>query len=169
MSDLPTANLVRSLLVPQAVELGAKADSSGPGTMTGHFAVFDEWTEINSWFEGDFLERIAPGAFARTIAERGDQIKVLYDHGRDPSLGNKPLGTISSLKEDKRGAAYEVDLLDTGYVRDLVPALKAGLLGASFRFSITGEEINAKPGKSAHNPMGLPERSITDVDLFEFG
>ena len=37
-------------------------------TMSGHFAVFDQWTEINSVFEGRFMERIARGASARPFA-----------------------------------------------------------------------------------------------------
>lgn len=160
----PMDNLVRC--VP--FELRSSAGDS-PGTLAGHFAVFDEWTEIHSWFEGDFLERIAPGAFADVFA-RGDSIKVLYDHGYDPQIGNKPLGSVKSVAEDKRGAAYEVELFDAGYVRDLLPALRAGELGASFRFRVQEHSWNEEPGASAHNPKGLPERSITRIDpVYEFG
>jgi phage head maturation protease len=75
-------------------------------TMHGHFAVFNRWTEINSWFEGNFLERIAPGAFKKTFREKTP--KVLFQHGQDPQIGDKPLGPIESLAEDETGAAYEV-------------------------------------------------------------
>jgi phage head maturation protease len=36
-------------------------------TMVGHFARFNQWTEIDSAFEGRFMQRIAPGAFVRTF------------------------------------------------------------------------------------------------------
>jgi phage head maturation protease len=39
--------------------------SSGRPVLYGYFAKWDEWAENNSSFEGHFMERIAPGAFAR--------------------------------------------------------------------------------------------------------
>lgn len=161
----PTDNVVRCA----PMELRAAGDGAG-ATLVGHFAVFDEWTEIHSYWEGDFMERIAPGAFA-DVFKRGDAVKVLYDHGYDPQIGNKPLGSVKSLAEDARGAAYEVELFTTtSYVADLLPALRAGEMGASFRFRVAGESWDEKPNVSAHNPKGLPERSITRIDpLYEFG
>jgi HK97 family phage prohead protease len=158
-------NLYRAL---PGVEM--RADDEGSATIVGHFATFNRWTEIHSWVEGDFLERIAPGAFAKSMAEQGERIKVLFDHGHDPQLGNKPLGRIAELREDDMGAAYAVELIDTDYNRDfIIPAVQAGLLGASFRFSVLDETWNDKPERSAHNPAGLKERTIHQVRLFEFG
>ena len=68
--EAPTDNLVRALFGPESAELRAQTDGVDGGTLFGHFAVFDKWTEINSAWEGQFMERIAPGAFADTIAER---------------------------------------------------------------------------------------------------
>ncbi len=148
----------------------ATRDEDDGRTLHGHFAVFDQWTEIHSYLEGEFLERIAPGAFAKTIRENRDQVKVLYDHGYDPTLGNKPLGPIRTLAEDDDGAAYEVPLIDTDYNRDFImPAVDAGLLGASFRFRVIRDEWNDEPDLEDHNPKGLPERTIKEVRLYEFG
>ena len=47
----------------------SKAGPDYIGTLTGHFAVFSQWTEFNSPFEGRFLEQIAPGAFTKTFNE----------------------------------------------------------------------------------------------------
>jgi HK97 family phage prohead protease len=166
----PVNDLVRALFGPESAELRAAVDEGDGRTLFGHFAVFNKWTEINSMWEGNFMERIAPGAFADTIAERGDRIKVLYDHGQDPSIGNKPLGTIESLSEDAKGAAYEVRLIDTPYNRDfIIPAARANLLGASFRFRVTAEEWDNAPSASKANPAKLPERTITGAEVFEFG
>jgi HK97 family phage prohead protease len=168
----PTDNLVRSVLVDDAVQLRDNGAAPAGRTLTGHFALFNEWAEIHSRLEGHFLERIAPGAFARAFAEQRDRVKVLYDHGRDPQLGNKPLGRILDLTEDERGAAFEIDLIRTSYNDDfIIPAAEAGVLGASFRFSIPdgGDSWNMKPRPSNRNPEGLPERTIHDLDLFEFG
>lgn len=164
----PADNLVRLFAAPEAVELRAAAEGDG-STMVGHFAVFNRWTEIDSYFEGRFLERIAPGAFADTFTDKRDSIRVLYDHGADPQIGNKPLGTPKVLREDKTGAYYEVDLFDSSYVNDLKPAIRAGALGASFRFRVTGEEWTSPTEASSDNPQKLDERTITKVDLYEFG
>lgn len=162
---LPRDNIIRAVM--PGAELRTAED--GTRTLAGHFSVFNEWTEINSVYEGRFMERVAPGAFSKTFQENGRNIKVLFDHGHDPSIGNKPLGPIRSLTEDERGAAYEVDLLDTAYVRELIPALENGLLGASFRFRVVREDVNKNAERSDHNPNGLPERTIREAAVAEFG
>jgi HK97 family phage prohead protease len=146
-------------------------DVSGSGmpTLTGHFAVFNRWTEINSVFEGHFMERCAPGAFTKTIRENRDNMRVLFQHGRDPQIGDKPLGMIDTLTEDDTGARYEVPLFDTSYNRDLVPGLRAGAYGASFRFRVTREDFNRSAEPSEYNPGGLPERTIQEASVSEFG
>ncbi|MDQ6901240.1 MAG: HK97 family phage prohead protease, partial [Candidatus Dormibacteraeota bacterium] len=62
-----------------------------------------------------------------------------------------------------------VPLLDTSYNRDLLPGLEAGLYGASFRFRVTREDMNNQPERSDYNPEGIPERTIREVELREFG
>lgn len=139
------------------------------GTLNGHFSVFNTWYEVASAWEGNFLERTAPGAFAETIVEDRADMRVLFDHGYDPQIGNKVLGPIASLEEDKRGPAYEVPLYDTTYNRDLLPGLKGGQYGASFRFRVLEETWNDEPKPSRDNPKGLPERTITKAKVMEFG
>lgn len=162
----PTDNLLRAASWERAVSVDEDAEGR---TMFGHFAVFDQWTEIDSTYEGRFLERIMPGAFADTFEAKRDGIRVLYDHGRDPQIGNKPLGQVLALREDAQGAAYEVELFDTGYVNELLPALSAGQLGASFRFRVVNEQWSTPTKATRHNPERLEERSITALEIFEFG
>lgn len=162
----PRENLVRG--VRPGVELRTTEDGAMP-TLHGRFAVFNEWTEIDSAWEGRFLERIQPGAFKKTIAENRSGMRVLFDHGHDPNIGNKPLGPIADLRETDDGAYYEVPLLDTEYVRELLPGLQAGLYGASFRFKVMREDFDKRPERSELNPEGLPERTITEARVMEFG
>jgi HK97 family phage major capsid protein/HK97 family phage prohead protease len=162
----PRDNLVRAF--KPGIEVRDEG-VDGP-VMAGHFAVFNEWTEIDSWFEGNFVERIAPGAFKKTFRENRDAMKVTFNHGMDPQLGDKVLGPIRTLEEDETGAAYEVPLLDAPYVRESVlPGLKAGLYGSSFRFRVIREEFDKKPKATEHNPTALPERTIKEAEVFEFG
>lgn len=161
----PRENLVRGIM--PGMELRDTED--GMPTMVGHFAVFNEWTRIDSAWEGTFLERINPSAFDKTFAENRASMRVLFQHGKDPQIGDKPLGVIQNLGADERGAFYEVPLFDTAYNRELLPGLKAGAYGASFRFKVMREDFNRKPETSDFNPDGIPERTITEAKVMEFG
>lgn len=165
--DFPRDDLYRARSAPPEFRSADEGDFIG--IMSGHFAVFNEWTEINSAYEGQFLERVAPPAFNKTIAEQRSAMRVLYDHGADPQIGNKVLGPIRSLVADDIGAFYEVPLYDTSYNRDLLPGLRDNAYGASFRFRVIREQWNESPGRSAHNPLGLPERTILEAAVPEFG
>lgn len=133
------------------------------------FSPVNEWTEINSMWEGRFMERFAAGAWKKTIREQSDRVRALFQHGADPQVGDKPLGPIRNLVEGEQGGYGEVALLDTSYNRDLLPGLKDGLYGASHRFSVLREDEVASPAPSEHNPTGLPERTVKEAKLFEFG
>lgn len=161
-------------VVPQVGVSMRATDDDGDGflgVMSGHFSVFNRWYEIDSFFEGRFLERTAPGAFKKTIAENRDNMRVLFDHGFDPSVGNKVLGPIRDLREDSTGPYYEVPLFDTSYNRDLEPGLRSdpSVYGSSFRFRVIKDEWNDEPGRSATNPEGIPERTIKEMRVMEFG
>jgi hypothetical protein len=164
----PEIDLVRAVL--PRTELRAD-DTAEPGmpTMVVRFSKFDTWYEIDSWFEGRFLERTSRGAFKQTIREDRDRIRVLYDHGFDYQIGNKVLGPIDDLREAEDSPVGEVPLFDTAYNRELLPGLEAGVYGSSFRFRVTKEQWDDEPERSEHNPDGIPERTIQAVRLFEFG
>lgn len=157
-------DLIRMVELPVAeVEFRASnnTDSASLGTLEGYAAVFNNDTLIDSW-EGTFNERIAPGAFTKTLQDRGDKIKVLFNHGFDPSIGDKPLGKPRAMEERSRGLWVEVPLDDTSYNRDLVASLRSGALdGMSFRFSVVREEID--------DSADIPLRTLREVKLYEFG
>jgi hypothetical protein len=73
METLRDLDLVRAL-PPQAhptTVRDATADDAGNGIgrLSVRFSPFDTWYEINSMFEGEFLERTVRGAFAKTMRE----------------------------------------------------------------------------------------------------
>ena len=172
MEKIPGLEVVRALAAPvRAIDAPDSEDGtpSGLGTMEVRFCAFGNWYEIESYWEGRFLEQVEAGAFAKTIAESRERIKVLYDHGFDPQIGNKVLGPIDDLREDPDAAVGVVPLFDTSYNRDLLPGLNAGVYGSSFRFVVIKDEWNDEPGVSEANPKGIPERTIKEVRLMEFG
>jgi HK97 family phage prohead protease len=142
--------------------LEVRADDDDGRTMHGYAAMFDQPTEINSW-EGNFVEKISRGAFRKSLQIL--EPKIMFNHGMDPQIGDKPLGKASILREDKTGLYVEVPLDDTSYNRDLIPLLRSGALdGMSFRFSVIRDEWSEPSAKG-----GLPIRTLKEVKLMELG
>jgi HK97 family phage prohead protease len=136
--------------------------------LTGHFARFNTFNEINSE-EGRFLERIMPGAFKKTMAEQRSRIRMMFQHGRDPEIGDKPIGNPDVLREDDIGPYFEGDLFDS-VPPLIVDGLRAGQYGLSYRFSVKDEKWDNSPPRSDFNPEGLPERTIRQIGpVYEFG
>lgn len=163
----PKDDLVRA--IAPGFELRA-VENGGPPTMFGHFTKYGTWYEVDSVWEGNFMETIARGSAKKTISENLKDVRALFQHGMDPQIGDKPLGPIATLRDEDEGPYYEVPLLDAKYVReDILPGLEAGLYGSSFRFRVMREEWLDEPKSSATNPDRLPERTIKEFRLFEFG
>jgi HK97 family phage prohead protease len=133
------------------------------GTLYGYAAMFNAPTVIEGERQGPFTEVIAPGAFKKTLIERGSKIRALFNHGNDPTIGDKPLGRFSVLCEDDRGLWMELPLADTSYNRDILSLVRAGALdGQSFRFSTISDrwDRSAKPH---------PVRTLIELRLYEAG
>lgn len=161
---MPEPDAPRDDLIRMAASLEMRAEVGDGRTMVGYAARFNEATVINSW-EGNFEETIAPGAFKRTLRNNGDKVKILFNHGFDPSIGDKPLGRASLIKEDTQGLYVEVPLSRTTYNDDLIELLNDGALdGMSFRFSVVHDEWEQPTRKGQ-----LPKRTITEAKLFELG
>lgn len=174
MLTLPDLDIVRTWQLPVRAD-DDSADDGTLGLMEVRFSVFDSWYEIDSFWEGKFLERTSRGSFRKTIADHNGRanpsegVKVLFNHGSDPFIGDKLLGGIRELSEKKDSPVGVVALDDTSYNRDLLPGLRRGGYGSSFMFRVIKDEWNDEPGRSEHNPDGIPERTIKEVRLFEFG
>ena len=148
------------------------------GRLFVRFSPFNVKYEINSFWEGRFIEHTEPGAFKKTISEskRSDGLfstKVLFNHGSDFNIGDKPLAVPDRLAEVNtdgyHGPELEGNLLNTSYNRDLQPGLEARAFGSSFMFEVIRESWDNEPEPSDTNPEGLPERAIQEVRLFEAG
>lgn len=96
----------------------------------GIAAPFNAQTRI-----GDFNEVIAPGAFARTLAESSD-ILALADHDSCRVLGRTRTGSLA-LKETANGLEYTLDLPETTDGNNLRALAQRGDLGGvSFGFRV---------------------------------
>jgi hypothetical protein len=160
--EAPRDDLIRGV-----TELRADGDGN---TMVGYPIVYDTWTRIDSW-EGEFLERIRPGSVNKTLKERGERVKVQFDHGMHPVIGSLPIGKPDVMRSDDLGLWTETPLSHATDVQTLIkPRLQEGTLdGMSFRFSIVSEDWKHDPDESDHNPKGIPERTVNELRLYEFG
>jgi len=165
IARFPKDNLVRMLAPGPDLQ---EPENSGP-ILTGHFTPFNQWTKIDSTYEGRFMERISPGTFKKAFSEpHRSQIKVQFDHGQDKVVGAQLIGVPIELREDDYGAKYDVELFD-GLPPLLLNGLRKKVYGSSFRFRVVRDEIDQFPDRSGTNPDGLPERTIKEVEVFEFG
>jgi hypothetical protein len=165
-SSLPRSDLYRAM-APSGSHFELREEGEGGlQTLVVHFARFNEWTEIDSWFEGRFMEQIAPGAFTETLAAQAP--RITFNHGRDPDLGDKLLGHPVTAREDADGGVAEAPLFP-GVPQLVVDGLRAGAYGSSFRFGVDDEDIVHRPKVSDHNPEGLPERTILKATVPEVG
>lgn len=175
MSDTPRNDLIRmagafgDIQEVRFVDRNDHDDDDVIGRLVGFPIVYGKWTEISGW-EGNFMEQIAPGAPDRHLKTHRDKVKVLFNHGMDPTIGDKPLGKPDVIESKKRGLWTETPLLDTSYNQDLHVLLSAEAIdGMSFRFNVQREEWKDEPKPTKQNPKGLPQRTIRELKLFEFG
>lgn len=121
--------------------------------MGGHAAKFDVLSEDL----GGFRERIAPGAFAKTI--QSADVRALFNHDVNLVLGRNKAGTLR-LAEDTAGLAYEIDPPDTQFARDLAVSMKRGDVNqSSFGFYTLADKWAKLDGEWI--------RTLLEVDLFD--
>lgn len=105
-----------------------------------------------------FIERIAPGAFTRSLKSR-NEIKLFVNHDTSRVLASKRAGTLR-LWESDRGLEVEAALPDTTDGRDMAVLLKRGDVDSmSFGFSVP-------VGGDVWNDDGS-ERELREVRLHE--
>lgn len=121
--------------------------------LEGYAAVFDTLSE-ELW---GFRERIAKGAFAKTIKE--DDIRFLFNHNSDHVLGRLKANTLS-LNEDDRGLHFRCELPDTSFAKDLAESVRRGDIDqCSFGFYVVTDNWNKE--------NGVIVRTLEEVELFD--
>ena len=105
-------------------------ETSDGMTLTGYAARFNQPSE-----DMGFVERIAPGAFKRSLSSRND-IKLLWNHDSSIVLGSTRAGTLR-LYEDDKGLRVEADLPPTTAGLDAKISIQRGdVSGFSFGFTV---------------------------------
>lgn len=126
----------------------ARADDDGALRLSGYAAKFDSPS-----LPLPFIERIAPGAFRKTLAETPD-VRLLVNHEGLP-LARTKNGTLK-LTEDEIGLRFDATLADTQEARDLYALIARGDVDQmSFAFRVIRQKWSDN----------RTERLLTEVSL----
>jgi HK97 family phage prohead protease len=147
----------------QQFEFRSVGEPSSDGlTLEGYAAVFDQAVDIEDQF-GKYRETIERGAFGKTIQER--RPALLFDHGRHPMIGNMPIGTIDTIREDTRGLYVKARMSDSWLTEPVREAIRGrAITGMSVRMSAVKDQWSANASRG-----GEVCRSIREVSLPELG
>lgn len=141
-----TKKIERRTYTVQDVE--ARQADDGTMRISGYAAVFND-----SSVPLPFIERIAPGAFRKTLSETPD-VRLLINHEGLP-LARTKNGTLT-LTEDSRGLYMDAVIADTQEGRDLYTLIQRGDLDQmSFAFRVIRQKWNE----------GRTERLLTELSL----
>ena len=129
-------------------DIEARQAEDGTMRMAGYAAVFNEPS-----VPLPFIEKIAPGAFRKTLSETPD-VRLLVNHEGLPMARTKN-GTMR-LTEDDKGLYFEAELANTQEARDLYTLVERGDVDQmSFAFRVIRQKWNDD----------RTERSLTEVSL----
>lgn len=140
-------------------------EADGRRFIEGYGAVFNSLSQPMETRAGKrFVERIAPGAFARALAEA--DVRGLFNHDPNMLLGRRSAGTLT-LAEDAHGLRYRIDPPDTQAARDVMSLLARGdLSGSSFSFlTIDDDWTRAADGMEGIDLV----RELRSVHLLDVG
>jgi HK97 family phage prohead protease len=132
-------------------------------TFTGYAAVFNAPSQPLP-----FVERIAPGAFKRSLKARND-IKLLWNHDTGAVLGSTRAGTLK-LEEDSYGLRVTATLPETSLGKDVRTLVQRGDVSAkAFRFSLpaNGDSWNTEGTERTLRSVRIHEVSIVAFPAYE--
>lgn len=131
-----------------------RAKDGKSATIEGHAAVFNKLSEDL----GGFKEKVAPGAFKKTIKEA--DVRALFNHDENYVLGRNRANTLT-LEEDETGLRIVNTPPSTQWATDLITTMERGDVDQmSFGFYTILDSWEA-------GPNGDVIRTLLEVELFD--
>lgn len=97
-------------------------------------------------------DRIIRGAFAKTLEEKSDQVKILWQHN-----SHEPIGRPLLMREDEKGLYIEGKISETTKGKDSMILLKDQVIN-QMSIGYTARDYEEENG----------ERHLKEIELFEF-
>lgn len=130
-------------------------------TFSGYAAVFNSDSQPLP-----FIERIAPGAFKRSLQSR-NEVKLLWNHDSGEPLASVRGGTLR-LNEDAKGLRVEATLANTTRGRDVAELIRSKVVDSmSFGFSTIKDSWSNDGGQRTLEAVRLFEVSIVSSPAYE--
>jgi HK97 family phage prohead protease len=132
-----------------------QVDESANGMTFGGYA----WRYGEPSLPLPFTERIAPGAFTRTLKSRND-VRAYYNHNDELLLGSTRAKTLR-IEDRPDGGYVEIDLPDTELGRSTAYHIKrSDITGMSFGFSTVRDDWSADGNERTLQEVRLHEVSV---------
>jgi HK97 family phage prohead protease len=132
-----------------------QVDESANGMTFGGYA----WRYNEPSLPLPFTERIAPGAFRRTLKSRND-VRAYYNHNDELLLGSTRAKTLR-IEDRPDGGYVEIDLPDTELGRSTAYHIKrSDITGMSFGFSTVRDEWSGDGNERTLKEVRLHEVSV---------
>jgi HK97 family phage prohead protease len=142
----------------EALEIREDGDGM---TFEGYAAVFNSDSEPLP-----FIERIAPGAFKRSLQSR-NEIKLLWNHDAGEPLASVRGGTLK-LTEDDRGLKVQARLANTTKGRDVAELIRSKTIDSmSFGFSVIKDSWSRDGNQRTLESVRLHEVSLVSWPAYE--
>ena len=134
---------------------------SGGRTVVGLAVPWDTPTRVSDGGPS-YLEAFARGAFARTIAERGDRVKFLALH----DTRRMPLGRVTLMREDAAGLYIEARVSATRDGDEALTLIQDGALdGLSIGFRPMRQD--KRQGVTVRTEAALREVSAVSMPAYD--
>lgn len=98
------------------------------------------------WVVDSYGTAFAPGAWEKSVRERGDKLFLLYQHWPDWAIGK-----LTNVEEDGVGLKHESQIVDDG--AEGTVALKRLRAGVPFGHSVGFRTIYERPAKPDEDPL----------------
>ncbi len=141
-----------------------RGDQGDEMALVGYAATYNS---LSKPLPQGFVEKIAPGAFNRALAEKQD-CRCLFNHDSSRVLGRVSSGTLK-LSSDDKGLKFRCALDPNQQAhRDLYAAVKRGdISDCSFAFSPNGEDGHDFDDVRQQDGSWLMIRTLKDVNLYD--
>lgn len=155
----------------QIEDMTIRSDGSGR-VVESYFAVFAPVRSEVMDQDGHYLEENAPSLFTKTLAERGLNIPVFYNHAR--TIDGTPAGELSvpigvpvEIRVDERGVFNAVRYLENPLADSILDGVRNRAIGG---MSYSGRFIkSAKSWPSGRSRGKLPVIVRQEAAIREFG
>lgn len=142
-----------------AADIEVRADSSGR-TVHGIIVPFGQVARVSDGGPA-YDEMFQHGAFAKTIQERGDRVKLLSQH----NARTNPLGRATALREDTAGLYGEFRVSKTAAGDEALELLRDGALD-SFSVGFTPIKHRMDGRTKVRTEVGMREASLVTFPAY---